>query len=146
MRLSYTPGGSAVIPFMELHLPTYMKTIVPEFAEIFTSRQLNKEWLTIPSLDQISSDTPTREEALNILKTRTAKTERFQRAVALMVGEILSLKVLKQSSIDRLHEYDEELLRTARDSNDILPSLEFLPLPLLGQSMSLCVIVVPLHR
>ena len=38
-----------VLEFLEDSLPTYMRTVAGEFAEVFTEKKVKKEWKIIPS-------------------------------------------------------------------------------------------------
>jgi len=65
-------------------------------------------------------------EAKSIIKLRTSKGERFVQQLPRMVGEILSTKVMTQSSLNRMREFDEALLMAARNENDILTILRLI--------------------
>ena len=128
-KLAYTPGGATVIEFLEDHLPTYMKTVAGEFAELFTTRIIPVEWQLqfLPTIEMLQTQQDlTVYEAKSLFKMRQSKCERFVNMLPKMIGELSSLRVMKQSSIDRVKEYDDVSYMVAKNGNDILAVLRLI--------------------
>ena len=104
-KLTFIPDAANVIEFVEDHLPTHMRTIAGEFSELFTTRVIPDEWRleTLPSIEMIREQQPnlSMSDTKSIIRLRTSKGERFLQQLPRMVGEILSTKVMKQSSLSK---------------------------------------------
>ena len=127
-KLRYSRASTNVIEFLDDVLPTYMKRIHPEFAEIFTTRTIRPEWTATPSVTQIKDDLNcTKEEATTIYKKNADRKERFKKELIAMVGVVLDANnVMHESSCERLIDFDEVGLKHARDTHDIIAILNII--------------------